>query len=141
MADYYQLASGLFLKVSDNSGPYVKAADGSYVLMGGGGAGALSRVVLLSAVTTTGAGSAYADSGRAPSFDATVAGTGTVSATVVIRGRNTASGGWVTLGTITLSGTTSATDGFASLTRYMEYSANVTAISGTGAAVTVTMGG
>ncbi|HUM37176.1 MAG TPA: hypothetical protein PLQ85_09925 [Anaerolineae bacterium] len=100
----------------------------------------LTRADLLAAVTATGAGAATADAGNPPSFTATVAGTGAVSATVQIRARNTASGQWVLLGTITLSGTTTASDGFAALTRYMEYQANVTAISGTGAAVTVSMG-
>lgn len=101
---------------------------------------ALVRTTLLAAVTATGAGSAVADSGRAPSFTATVAGTGAVSATVLIQARNTASGEWILLATITLSGTTTASDGFAQTVRYMEYRANLTARSGTGAAVTVTMG-
>lgn len=100
----------------------------------------LVRTNLLSAVTATGAGSAVADSGRAPSFTATVSGTGAVAATVLIQARNTASGQWITLGTITLSGTTTAVDGFASLVRYLEYRANLTAISGTSASVTVDMG-
>jgi len=108
--------------------------------LGGSAAASLTRGVLLAAATATGAGSAVADSGRPPSFDATVTGTGAVSATVVIQGRNAASGGWVTMATITLSGTATATDGFAILTRYVEYRANLTAVSGTGAAVTVTMG-
>ena len=100
----------------------------------------LSRTAMLAAVTATGAGSATADGGRAPSFSANVAGTGAVTATVVVEARNTASGVWFTLATITLSGTTSAADGFATLARYMEYRGNLTAISGTGAAVTLTMG-
>ena len=104
------------------------------------GGGALTRTALLTAATATGAGSAVADAGGAPSFAAAMTGTGAVSATVLIQARNTESGGWITLGTITLSGTTSASDGFASLARYMEYRANVTAMSGTGVAVTVTMG-
>lgn len=105
----------------------------------GGGAAPLTRTALLSAVTATTSGSAVSDSGRAPSFSANVSGTGAVSATIQVQARNTASGVWLTLGTITLSGTTSAADGFASLARYMEYRAVLAAISGTGAAVTVTM--
>lgn len=103
-------------------------------------AATLTRTAMLSAATATGAGSAVADAGGAPSFSAEVSGTGSVAATVLIQARNAASGQWLTLGTITLSGTTAATDGFASLARYMEYLANLTAVSGTGAAVTVTMG-
>ena len=99
-----------------------------------------TRTTLLSAVTGTGAGSAVTDQGQPPSFAANVQGTGSVTATVVIEARNAASGVWFTLATITLSGTTSAADGFGSLVRYMEYRANLTAVSGTGAAVTVTMG-
>mgnify|MGYP003440099415 FL=1 len=117
-------------------------ADGNLTGAGGGGGGttALTRTALLAAATATGAGSAVADSGRAPSFTADVSGTGTVSATVLIQGRNVASGAWTLLGTITLSGSASASDGFASLTRYMEYRANLTAISGTSATVNVAMG-
>ena len=101
---------------------------------------ALARTTMLSAVTTTQSGNPVADNGRPPSFSASVAGAGAVSATVRIEARNAASGVWFTLGTITLSGTTSAADGFASLARYMEYRAVLAAVSGTGAAVTVTMG-
>lgn len=116
-------------------------ADGNLAVAGGGGGTtALTRTALLAAVTATGAGSAVADSGRAPSFTADVSGAGAVSATVLIQGRNVASGAWTLLGTITLSGSASASDGFASLTRYMEYRANLTAISGTSATVNVAMG-
>lgn len=106
----------------------------------GGGSGALTRTVMMSARTTTGAGDAVADTGKAPSFTASVSGTGAVSATVRIEGRNAANGVWFTLATITLSGTASAADGFGSMVRYMEYRAVLAAVSGTGAAVTVTMG-
>lgn len=100
---------------------------------------ALGRTAMLNAVTTTQSGPAVSDNGRAPTFSANVSGTGAVSATIQVQARNTASGVWLTLGTITLSGTTSAADGFATLARYMEYRAVLSAISGTGAAVTVTM--
>lgn len=73
-------------------------------------------------------------------FQATVTGTGAVSATVLIQVSNNVSTlGWITLGTITLSGTTTATDGFASEAAWGYYRANVTAVSGTGAAVYVTV--
>lgn len=99
-----------------------------------------TRTTLLAAATATGAGNPATDSGGAPSFSASVVGTGAVSATVVIEARNAAGGVWFTLATITLSGTASAADGFGSLVKYMEYRANLTAVSGNGAVVTVTMG-
>jgi hypothetical protein len=102
---------------------------------------AVTGVPLLSGVTATGAGSAVADSGRPPTFTGRVAGTGAVSATVAIEVRNDTAGVWVLAVTLTMSGTTSAGDGFAMAARYLQYRANVTAISGTSAAVTVTMGG
>lgn len=111
----------------------------AYAASGGGGGGSLTRTALLTAATATGPGSPVPDFG-APSFTGEVTGTGAVSAAVRIEARNTASGVWTTMGTLTMSGTTSAGDSFGSLIRYMEYRANVTAISGTGAAVTVTMG-
>lgn len=137
----YEAPTGVIRKYKDmGDGTWAEVV--STVSGSGGGSStvALTRTALLSAATATGAGSAVADAGSPPSFTATVAGTGSVSATVLIQARNTASGQWITLGTITLSGTTAAADGFASLARYMEYRANVTAISGTGAAVTVDMG-
>lgn len=72
-------------------------------------------------------------------YAAKVVGTGAVSATVEIWGV-AGEGIEVLLGTITLSGTTSDSDGFASDAPWPEVYASVTAISGTGAAVTVTMG-
>ncbi len=104
---------------------------------------ALASNTLLNAVTTTGTGpirylaSSPGDANR--TYQATVSGTGTVSATVVVQASDD-NVGWVTIGTITLSGTTTATDGFASTAPWIEVRGNVTAISGTGAAVTLTMG-
>ncbi len=72
-------------------------------------------------------------------FQATISGTGAVTATVLIQVSNDASN-WITLGTITLSGTTSATDGFASSAPWAYVRSNCTAISGTSAALSVVMG-
>lgn len=47
---------------------------------------------------------------------------------------------WVLLGTITLTGTLEASDGFATASAWKWTRANVTAITGTGAAVTVVQG-
>jgi hypothetical protein len=82
-------------------------------------------------------------------FQATVTGTGAVTATVVIQVSNDdtalsnpANMNWcqTPLGTITLSGTTSASDGFTSNSSWKYVRAQVTAITGTNAAVSVIMG-
>lgn len=103
--------------------------------------GPLSRTVMLNAVTTTQSGAAFADNGRPPSFVATVSGTGSLTAIVEIQARNAVSGSWITLATISLTGSSSSlSDGFACMTRYLEYRAVLTNISGTSATVTVIMG-
>jgi len=92
-------------------------------------------------VTTTATGNAiYKDSPKS-TFQATVQGTGAVSATVVIDVSNDGVN-WVStvMGTITLSGTTSSSDGFTSDAPWKYVRARVTAISGTGATVQVYMG-
>lgn len=91
---------------------------------------------ILAGRTTTGAGDAVPMSGAKHTFQGTVTGTGAVSATVLVEVSNDGAS-WLTMGTLTLSGTTSATDGFASDSPWELVRANVTAISGTGAAVTV----
>ena len=91
---------------------------------------------LIDAQTTTGAGQAINLSGDAHTFQATVTGTGAVSATVLVQCSNDGIN-WLTLGTSTLSGAVSATDGFATAAPWSFVRGNVTAISGTGAAVTV----
>lgn len=79
-------------------------------------------------------------------FQGIVRGTGAVTATIVIEGSNEATSGksvdnnWVVLGTITLAGTTTASDGFTTAAPWRFVRARVTAISGTGAAVQVLMG-
>jgi hypothetical protein len=95
--------------------------------------------ILLNAATTTQTGAALVVYQVNRTFQATVAGTGAVSATVIIEGSNDGAN-FLTLGTITLSGTTSASDGFVSDAAWGYVRARLTAISGTGAAVTVAMG-
>lgn len=92
-------------------------------------------------VTSTGAGvSVYKDSPYS-SFQATVTGTGTVTATIAIEVSNDGTNWCATpMGTITLSGTTSSTDGFTTQAPWKYVRANVTAISGTGATAQVYMG-
>lgn len=95
-----------------------------------------------SGVTTTGAGSfLYKDSPDA-TFQAIVSGTDVVTATVDIEYSNDGVNALDTPGgTITLSGTTSHSDGFTSQNAPWKYvRANVTAVSGTDATVQVYMG-
>lgn len=72
-------------------------------------------------------------------FQSYISGTGAVTATVLIEGSNDAVG-WVLLQTHTLSGTTTDVAGVPSSAQWEFVRARLTAISGTGAAVTVTMG-
>lgn len=90
--------------------------------------------------TTT--GETLARTVRLWTYQARITGTGAVSATVLIEVRNIDGGEWETYGTLTLSGTTTDTDylppGDAP---WLQHRARCTAISGTGAAVTVVAGG
>lgn len=91
--------------------------------------------------TTTGAGN-IKDS-PFTTFQAWVSGTGAVSATIVIDCSNDDTlQNWCStpLGTITLSGTTSSSDGFTTTAPWKYVRARVTAISGTGATVVCLMG-
>jgi hypothetical protein len=94
-----------------------------------------------SGVLITGAGALlYKDSPYA-TFQAVVTGTGAVTATVTIEFSNDGTNVLSTVGgTISLSGTTTASDGFTSTSPWKYVRANVTAISGTGATVQVYMG-
>ncbi len=96
--------------------------------------------VILDAVLVTGAGRGYPMSVGAKSVQASVVGTGAVSATVKIQGGNIA-GVFEDIGTVTLSGTTSDSDGLSWVVPWAYVRANCTAISGTGAALTVAVGG
>lgn len=69
-------------------------------------------------------------------FQATVSGTGAVSATVVVEATNDPSmANFLALGTITLSGTGSASDGFPSNTNWVFVRMRVSAVSGSAATV------
>ena len=100
------------------------------------------RVVpILTGATGTGAGSGHYKDSPYSTYQATVTGTGAVSATVAIEVSNDNTNWCSTaMGTITLSGTTSSSDGFTTAAPWKYIRANVTAISGTGASVTVLMG-
>lgn len=73
-------------------------------------------------------------------FQATVVGTGAVTATIAIEGSNDGVVWSSTdLATITLSGTTSHTDGATVISPVKYVRSNITNITGTNATVTVTM--
>lgn len=91
---------------------------------------------LLAARTTTGAGDTCEIDAGPKTIQGVVNGTGAVTATVEIDGSNNGTN-WDLLGTLSLSGTTTASDSFSSMDRYRFLRADITAISGTGAAVTV----
>ena len=108
----------------------------------------MQTIKLANSATTSGAltdqkldGSGAESYQAAKTFQATGATTaGAGSATVQIEVSNDRVG-WITAGTITLTlSTTAATDGFVMSAPWGHVRANVTAISGTGANVTVTMG-
>ena len=90
-------------------------------------------ITLLSGATGTTTGTPFQPP---PSgcYQATVVGTGAVSATVVIEASIDGES-WLTLSTITLSGTTSASDGFVAAGGWPNVRARLSAISGTGATV------
>ncbi len=96
-----------------------------------------SDVMLTTSVPMT--GDRISDKPLNRTYQATVTGTGAISATVVVECSNDQVG-WLPLGTITLSGTNSASDGFPSQTMWRHVRARCSAISGTGAIVKVTMG-
>ncbi len=96
---------------------------------------------LLSGVVTTSTGTA---AGPAlfglKSFQAVVTGTGAISATVKVQVSNDGTN-YLDLATFTLSGTTSATDGFSAEIPWVYYRGAVTAISGTGASIDLIVAG
>ena len=96
--------------------------------------------LLQNATTTTTGDWKYKD-GTEATYQATVLGTGAVSATVIIEVSNDAVNTIGTaLGQIVLSGTTSASDGFSSSAPWKFVRARISAISGTGATVSVNTG-
>ena len=95
---------------------------------------------LTGATGATASAAIYKESPLA-SFQAIVTGSGTVSTTVGIQASNEEATGqgtnanWITIGTITVSGSTAATDGFTTLAPWRFVRANVTGASGTVAVI------
>lgn len=94
---------------------------------------------LLVGRTTTGAGDGIEQQGSVRAYQGIVRGIGVVSATVKVEVSNNKVD-WLELGTITLSGTTRTSEGFASDAPWRYARGNVTAISGTSAAVDLLVG-
>jgi hypothetical protein len=93
---------------------------------------------LLDAVTTAQTSDAAALGAQKSTYQATVAGTGAVAATVVFEFSDDGVG-WLAGETVTLSGTTTASGGGFNDAPWAYIRANLTAISGTGAALTATV--
>lgn len=89
--------------------------------------------------TATGTGVAVAGPVNR-TFQASIVGTGAVAATVIIEGSNDGAY-FLVLNTITLTDTTSDSDSYVSTAAYALMRARITAISGTGATLTVTQAG
>ena len=79
-------------------------------------------------------------------FQVIITGTGSVTATVTIQGSNQdesfngTKSNWVTINAFSMTGTTSDTQGFTSISNWRYVRAVVASISGTGATVEVIMG-
>lgn len=98
-----------------------------------------SQTTLLNAVLVTGAGTAVQTFNAQRAFYGSVAGTGSVTATILVQG-SLDNSNWLTIATITLSGTTSASDGCVLEGPWAYVRGNVSAMTGTSAAATLIMG-
>lgn len=94
---------------------------------------------LLKNASAVSVGDPIENSGANRTFQAVVSGTGAVNATVDIEVSNNRTD-WLNMGTITLSGTSRATDGFAAAAPWAFIRARVSAISGSAARVDALVG-
>lgn len=104
--------------------------------------GQVTAASLLTAAGAVVAGAAVANYATMKTYQASGTTTGGAgAATILVQGSNNGTT-WDTIGTITLGtlGTMATSDSFASDDRYAQVRGNVTAISGTGASVNLTMG-
>lgn len=99
----------------------------------------VARILLDSATSTATSDTFTGIDAINRSFQATLTGNGALSATVLIQVSNDGAN-WITMHTIALSGNNYATDGVASEAAWKNIRVNLSAISGTGASVTVIMG-
>lgn len=96
---------------------------------------------IVNGATSTGTQNPIRKPAPATVFQVQITGTGAVSCTVLFE-VSLDNVKWISPGmaTVSLSGTNSATDGFASNAPWKFVRPNITAVSGTGAAVTILMG-
>lgn len=100
--------------------------------------GAVRNILPQDQTTTTLTGAWMFKDAPNASYQVVVSGTGTVTATVIFDVSNDGINAvTTTLGTVTLSGTTTASDGFTTSAPWKYVRARVTAITGTGAIVNV----
>ncbi len=98
-----------------------------------------SPLMLFGAQTANGHSPVVQVPGPLQSFQATVTGTGAVTATITINVSND-NLNWIELGVITLSGTTTDTGGFQALGGWVYTQAVLSSLTGTGATVTAIAG-
>lgn len=89
--------------------------------------------------TTTGAGTTREAPGPGATVQVVVTGTGALTASVTIQVSNDGTN-WLDLGTLSLSGTTSATQGLALQAHWVYIRGNIATLTGTGATVNAIMG-
>jgi len=107
-----------------------------------------ATTLVLDAATTTATSAVFrpqTDTRTFHVYGATSSGSGSVTVAIevsnILNPVNTTNVDWISMGTITLALTTTrASDGFVSTAAWTSVRARVTAISGTGAAVSVAMG-
>lgn len=97
------------------------------------------KIDMLKGATAPTTGDRISNTPKDRTFQATVTGDGAVTATVEIEASNDAVG-WISAGTITLTGNNVASDGFPSTTMWAHVRARLAAITGTNATVSVSMG-
>lgn len=97
------------------------------------------QTFLLYETTTVGAGVGKPNLPMNASYQATVRGTGAVAAKVVIEASNDGEE-YLPLGTISLTGTGKASDGFPTSSNWYKVRARIEELTGTGAKVTVAVG-
>lgn len=97
------------------------------------------RTVLLAGATANKTGDVYENPTDNRTYQANIGGSGTLAATILIEGSNTDTGPWESIGTITLSQTTTH-DAFTSNAAWLYSRATLSGIGGTSPVVDVVMG-
>jgi hypothetical protein len=102
--------------------------------------GRVTDILPSAGTTTTATGNWYYKDAPKAAIQAVVAGTGAVTATIVVEVSNDGVNAISTaLGTISLSGTTTSSDGFTTDAPWKYVRARITALTGTGATVNMYM--